>query len=638
MPSWSFPWLASLALAASVASAASIPAQNVSSAAVAPDAFAKSKFDFIIVGGGTSGLVLARRLTENPKITVGILEAGEYRPGDDLIEVPTGGDAVANSTASTIGNPDYDWMFKSTPQAHLNGSVISYPRGKVVGGSTALNSMIWQRPSKAEYDNIGTVFGNPGWSFDNLSGYFEKIENWHAPTVLFPGQLVTNALTSEHGTGGPISVSYDTLLTDVDSPAIRAANAINVPTNSNPDGGNETYLTMTSRSVNPTTGRRSWASNGYFTPIIGRPNLKLVTGVLVTKIDFVKKQGKIVATGVQYTANGHTYTATAGKEVILAAGSLKTPQLLELSGVGNKSLLKSLGIPVVLDLPTIGENLQDHPVALSDFQVDSNLLTLDRLNNNATYAQEQLALYNANASGIFTYTPAVVGSLPLQTAVNQSVFNSMLATLEKAIASESTTPLQKVQYKALINMAQGGQLGWFELTIVPSGGLLSTPQPGSAYITSVVIQLHEFSRGSVHINTTDPTASPLINPNFLSLQWDVDVLAHGLQWVRKWTHTSPLGNLVEANVTPPDSVSSDAQWENYVRSTVQTTNHPIGTTAMTTQELGGVVNPRLKVYGLDNVRIVDAGVIPMTLGVAIQGTVYAIAEKAADLVKQDWNI
>ncbi|KAI0309820.1 hypothetical protein OF83DRAFT_1071441, partial [Amylostereum chailletii] len=531
--------------------------------------------------------------------------------------------------------------------------------GKVVGGSSAINSMIWQRASEVEYDNWETVFQNPGWNFKGLEPYFKKVEDWTPPEILFPEQHYDPALATEHGKAGPIDVSYDTFLTGVDVPSVAAANSLGVPTNSNPDGGNVTYISLTARSVDPARGIRSYAGNSYYQPVQNRTNLKLLSNATVLKVDFAKKgkKGAIVATGVEYAVGGKNYTVSVGKEVILAAGSLKTPQVLELSGIGNKTILNSLGIDVIIDFPQIGENFQDHPVTLLEFKVKNDVLTLDRLNYNQTYAQEQQELYNTNATGALTFTEAVIGPLPLQRTVNESTFNAMLSGLNVSLAAQgSQTPIQKAQYAALTKLVTGGEVGWFELTVVPSGGVAGPAENNTNYLTSVAIELHPFGRGFVHVNTTDPYAQPVIDPKFLEIPFDAEVLVHGSQWVRKWMETQPIAGLIDSELLPSLNVTSDAQWDSYIRTVVRTTNHPLGTTAMASRELGGVVGPDLKVYGLNNVRVVDAGIIPMTLGVAIQSTVYAVAEKvslcgclpfttahavtlqAADIVKEAYNI
>ncbi|KAI0053813.1 GMC oxidoreductase [Auriscalpium vulgare] len=607
--------------------------------------FAETTFDFVVVGGGTSGLVLASRLSENPNITVGVLEAGDYRPGDDLILIPAStGPAVlgANSQdqSNLQGNPNYDWKFKSVPQTGLNGGTILYPRGKVVGGSSAINTMIWQRASSVEYDLWESAFQNPGWSWSSLLPYFAKVENWSPPPIVLPGQEADPSLAAVHGKTGYVNVSYNNFMTDVEVPIVKSANALGIRTNSNPDAGNGTGFYYMARNVNPVTGFRSYASPAYFEPFVGRPNLKLVSEALVTKINFANStvEGKgLVATGVDFTVGNQTFTVKANKEVILAAGSLKTPQLLELSGVGNATLLKSLGIEPLLDSPQIGENLQDHPVTYSDFQTKDGVVTLDQLTFNETFVAEAKANFSHTpAHGALSYTDAIIGPNTFQAVVNASQFNSVLALLDKELKGRKyPTELQQLQFTAARELFAEGKIAWIEVVNVPEGGVVSVPTANTSYVTTVVIQLHPFARGSVHINSTDPTAAPVINPNFLASEFDTQVLTHGLQFVRKMLNNS---GIVAEYHAPDNTVQTDAQWESYVRGHVGSTAHPLGTTAMAPQHIGGVVDSHLKIYGLSNVRVVDAGIFPFTLSAAIMSSVYAVAEKAADIVKADWKI
>jgi len=217
-------------------------------------------------------------------------------------------------------------------------------------------------------------------------------------------------------------------------------------------------------------------------------------------------------------------------------------------------------------------------------------------------------------------------------------FEAMRASLDKDLEERSLTPLQKVQYQHLKDLVDKGEEGWVEIVVVPSGGVLSPPQPGGNYMTGVAIQQHAFGQGSVHINSTDVHDPPVIDPRIADLRWDFDVLYYGTKFIRKWIQTRPLADFVDEMISPPASLKDDDEWAAFVKSVVRTTNHPLGTTAMAPRSLGGVVDPRLKIYGLANVRVVDASVIPLTTGVAIQSTVYAIAEKAADILRKEWGL
>ncbi|KAI0052741.1 GMC oxidoreductase [Auriscalpium vulgare] len=618
--------------------------------ALSPAAFAQEPFDVIVVGGGTAGPVLANRLSASPSsLRVGLIEAGADRPVDPLINTPTAGNLLGNAHVGTLlGNPTYDWELKSAPQPALNGQELQYPRGKVMGGSSAINSMVWQRGSRADYDAWGTTFENgEEWNFDALLPFFMRSESWHPPeenaAPLFPSEhLNISAVAAFHGTEGPVSVTYNTYLTDLDAPAAQAAvKAAQVPPNSNPDGGADASMpaTGTARTVTP-NGLRHHAAAAYLsTEVRTRPNLEVLAEATVSRIIFETKKGKTKATAVEYVSGGKTYTVEVRKEVIMAAGAIHTPQILELSGVGNKTLLESLGIPVVLDLPEVGENLQDHPVTLSDFRVVPNVVTLDTLGYNSTFASEQAELYKSSRSGILTYTSAPLGPVPLQSMTTPEELAAMRKQLDEYIeTSPEVTPFLKKQYDVLRDIVDKGEDGWVEMVLVPAGGVLSTPEAGKSYLTAVAIQLHPFGRGSVHIKSADIAEAPVIDPRFLELPWDFNVLVQGAQFIRKWVATEPLASYVDKIVTPPESTSTREDWEKYVRSVVRTTNHPLGTTAMAPRELGGVVDPALKVYGLENVRVVDASIIPLTIGVAIMPTVYAVAEKAADILLKEWKL
>ncbi|THU84486.1 alcohol oxidase [Dendrothele bispora CBS 962.96] len=598
-----------------------------------PESFAASQFDVVIVGGGTAGLVLANRLTDSkhsPPLRVGVIDAGHYNPsGDPAIDIPYGANTyTGDPNAFTIGNPKYDWLMKSEPQASLDGNVIWYFRGKVLGGSSALHANAWQRSAKNEYDAWGKVFGNgDGWTWEGLMPYFARSERWTAPPS---GEDALLPPASVHGKNGPINISYNTHLSDLDRPLTEAMVNLGYPLNDNPDDGDINYLPRDGipRSVNPMEGKRSYATSAYYTPEVqARKNLCVLMGAVVSRLVWDKSNGKPRAVGVEFVSGGKKYIVNVGKEVILSAGSLKSPQILELSGVGNKSLLEKLGVPVTLDLPEVGENLMDHPVNISDFKVRDGVQTLDTLTLDEDFLAKHKKLYDTKHTGAFTYTPRITGAFPLQELISSETYQNMREDLEKTLDEMTLTPLQKAQYGELKKWLDEGKLGLVTPAMVPRGGMISSMEPNSAYISIIVFQGHGFSRGSVHIKSTNPEASPTISPEFLSLKWDLDVQIHASQFVRKWVQTEPAAGLITELHTPSAEVKEKDDWAKFVKSRLVSMSHPMGTTAMASRSLGGVVDERLKVYGLDNVRVVDAGVIPMTLGTPIQPAVYAIAEK-----------
>ncbi|KAJ7493611.1 alcohol oxidase [Mycena latifolia] len=617
--------------------AALLPSIGVVALETTAELFSQREFDFIVVGGGTSGIVAATRLSEDPNVVVGIIEAGQYRPDDPVIEIPNSW-AAPSVTTGLLGNPTYDWGFVSIPQPGLNGKPVPYPRGRVVGGSSAINSMIWQRGAREEYDLWSTSFGNgaENWTFAGMLPYFKKVETWSPPPAsptIFP--LNSSDIAAAHGTNGPLKISYNNYLTDVDGPSVQAAHVLGVPLNSNPDLGNRAGFSPVARNVDQATGLRRYAGNSYYKPNAQRQNLVLLTGAQATKILFGKTKA---ATGVQYIVNGTTYTAHVKKELILAAGSLKTAPLLELSGVGNKDLLHGLGIPCVLDLPAIGENLQDHPIMVSDYKLKASTITLDTLGNNVTFLLQQRSIFNASGQGALSFTPAALGPTPIQTLFGKDATTAMIDSLKTSLHGMTQSALTKVQHHAQLKLLQAGEVPFLELVVVPSGGVAGTPAPNTSYVSIAVMEVHPFGRGSVHINTTDPLASPVIDPRYFEVPFDAELLIKAAQWTREWMLTGPMAELVEAFDQPSASVNSTAAWDSYVRAHVQSTNHPMGSTPMAPQSMGGVVDPQLKVYGLANVRIIDAGIFPFTISVPLQPTVYAIAEKAADMIKAAWRL
>ncbi|KAI0059929.1 alcohol oxidase [Artomyces pyxidatus] len=588
-----------------------------------PAQFSQQKFDYLVVGGGTAGLVVAARLTENSKVNVGVIEGGTYRPDDPILNVP-------QNVVQAIGNPLYDWGFASVPQPALDGRVIASPRGKVLGGSSSVNAFLWARASEGDYDVWDTQFGNgPGWSWNGLLPYFKKTESWSKPPLVLPNQTIPESLIQAHGTNGPLAISYNSYIPQPFVPSIEAAENLGIPFNSDPDSGNFTDVLLPLRSISP-HGVRTSSASGYFAPNSGRKNLLVLTGVRASKINTQSKRGSVAATGVQYVANGTTYTASAGKEVILSAGALQTPQLLELSGIGNKTLLKSLNITSVLDLPGVGENLQDQTTVASDWFVKPGVLTIDALRFNSTFQQQQSQLYNTSGTGAYSYFGSPLFPVPPKVFIDPGNLTALTNSLSSLAPK---TALQNRQFQILKQDLAAQKIGWGEYTLLPQGGFASLPNENSSYVTAIFTNYLPFSRGSVHINTTDPNAAPIIDPEYFSVPFDLNFNSLATSWVQNWLNAQPLANLVGDRNTPPASVQTQADFDNYVKEAVSSALHPMGTAAMASKALGGVVDNTLKVYGTSNLRVVDASVLPSMIASVLQATVYAIAEKASDIIK-----
>ncbi|KAI0316480.1 GMC oxidoreductase-domain-containing protein, partial [Amylostereum chailletii] len=342
-----------------------------------------------------------------------------------------------------------------------------------------------------------------------------------------------------------------------------------------------------------------------------------------TKVLARKASDGVVATGVAYASGGNTFIANVTRDVILAAGSFQSPQLLELSGIGNKALLSGLGIETLLDLPGVGENLQDHLFVATQFQLKPGTLTYDELRINATFAAEQSALYNATGTGLLAGTDSALTFLPFSAFLSAADTQAMLTAFDAFVASTSPSPLAAAQYAIHRSWLEDGNVPQVEV-IMWSKGVIDVAA-NESYITVL--------GGGVHINSSDGLAHPTINPSFLTNDFDTATVLHALKLAQSTGCLDPLSTIVVEQTAP--GALNDTALLSYIRETVSTASHPIGTAAMARRELGGVVDSGLKVYGTTNLRVCDASVFPLSIGTHLQSTVYAVAEKLADVIKTE---
>ncbi|QRV90174.1 GMC oxidoreductase [Ceratobasidium sp. AG-Ba] len=588
--------------------------------------FASQTFDYVVVGGGTAGLAVAARLAENSSITVGVIEAGQYIQNDPLIDTP-------QLFGATQGNPTYDWMFQSVSQPNVNGRSMSMPRGKVLGGSSALNYMAFDRASKPEYDAWATL-GSPGWNWDGLLPYMKAAEDFTNTDPFRNYSSTGNDMYPTQGTAGKIAAGYNTWYSDVSVPYGTAVTSLGIPPNFNPDSGNAFGLFNCAGSIDRATGKRSYAASTYFASNAGRSNFVVLTGAQATKINFANQTtgGNYAATGVSYVSNSVTYTVKARKEVILSAGSLQSPQLLELSGIGNTNILRQYGIKSLVDLPGVGENLQDHLFIATSYELKPGKTTFDILRNNATYASQAQAQYASTHDGIYAAIHSAFSFIDLASYVKSDKISSMKSRLDSEIAASGTSPLQKAQYN-IQKQWLSQKLGHLEIIMYPGYFAFSGPKANTSYISLLMAIQHPFSRGNVHINNANPLTKPTFDPKYFSKSIDLDSLVEAVKFSLTISKTEPLASAIVRRQDPAPEVISDADITNYIKTNVESVYHPIGTTALAPRSSGGVVGPNLKVYGTSNVRVVDAGVIPIHMGTHISRTVYGIGEKAAAMIK-----
>jgi len=565
------------------------------------------EFDYIVVGGGTAGNAVATRLSQGlPSAKILIVEAGPAAPDDLGILVP------GRKGTTLFGT--YDWNFTTVAQTHLNSRALPVNRGKVVGGSSALNFMVWDRAAAAEFDQWEEV-GNPGWNWASMHAAMTKSEKYLAGP---PGS----------GTQGPVDVVLNRYIpTHQEAWVPAVTQGFNIPVNNDSLQGNVIGVSLQPSSINPKTYARSYSANAYL-PEAG-PNLFLLADTEVARINFSPSGTKQRAVGVTL-ANGTTITAT--KEIILAAGVVQTPTLLEHSGIGQPAVLKAANITPLIDLPGVGENYQDHLRLQLSYQLKDPHMSIDVLRYNTTVAAGEMEKWRAGNPSLFDHT--FTGYLFANwDQVLGSENASSLTTLAQQSSGESH-PSHAAKLAQLSNpsIPQGEIIytdGYIGVKGYPAAG---TPLSGKHFFTLILALMHPLSRGSVHINPADPHGKPLIDPQFLNNEYDVQALVGLAKFGRRIAETGPLRANWETEYEPGLEVQTDEQFREWVKNSSMSIFHPTSTAAMLPREKGGVVDPELRVYGTENLRVVDASVVPVQISAHIQTAVYGIAERAGEII------
>ena len=536
-----------------------------------------SEYDYIVVGAGTAGCVLASRLSASGRHRVLLLEAG----GSDRslwIHVPIG-------YGRTFNDPRYNWMYEAQADPALDNRRAFWPRGRVLGGSGSINAMVYVRGQPADFDDWHAA-GNPGWSFAEVLPYFRKLEDhaWGASEF--------------HGAGGPVHVSdvsaavHPLCSSFIEACASRGIARTRDFNGAQPEGAGVWQVTVRD-------GVRVSSASAYLRPALRRHNLEVRLRAQATRVLFTGRR----ASGVEYLRGGAREVAHARREVLLAAGSVNSPQLLELSGVGDEQLLRGLGIAVVADAPAVGRGLQDH-VAVSYF-FRSRVPTLNN----------ELAPFFGKVKAALRY--ALTRGGPLAMSVNQA-----------GAFVRSRAQLARPNLHIYFNPAS------YSTTTVGSSRRLLRPDPYAGFLMSFNT-CRPTSRGSIHIRSADPLAAPAILPNSLSTPEDLRDVFDGARVVRAIAAAAPLAQLIESEREPGAAVQSDQQLLADFRARAGSVFHGSCTCAMGPDARSAVVDVRLRVHGLSGLRVVDASVFPNVTSGNTNTPTLMVAEKAADLILED---
>ncbi|WP_179400837.1 GMC family oxidoreductase [Burkholderia guangdongensis] len=533
-------------------------------------------FDYVVVGAGSAGCVLANRLSEGGRYSVCLLEAG---PPDRYmwIHVPIG-------YGKTMFHPVYNWGFQTDPDPNMHNRRLYWPRGRTLGGSSSINGLIYVRGQRQDYDRWAAL-GNRGWSWDDCLPYFRRLEHntlGAGPTRGVDGPLWASAIRQRH---------------ELVDAFVAASNRLGVRSVDDFNTGDQEgvgYYQLTTRR-----GLRCSTAVAYLKPARSRANLHVETDALAQRILFDDPGDRTRATGIRYAQRGELRDVRANREVILAAGALQSPQLLQLSGVGPAALLKGHGIEVVADRAGVGENLQDHLQIRLIYEVTKPITTNDALRSFVGRAKMglQWALFRGG---------------PLAIGINQG------GMFCRALPDESPTPDIQFHFSTLSADSAGGAVH---------------PFPGCTYS---VCQLRPESRGVLKIRSTDARDAPSIQPNYLATEFDRRTTIAGVRFARRVAATEPIASLMKREVRPGADAQTDDELLEFCREYGQTIFHPSGTAKMgVASDPLAVVDARLRVYGTRGLRVVDCSIMPTLVSGNTNVPIVMVAEKAADMIVDD---
>ncbi|KAF7319801.1 hypothetical protein MKEN_00762700 [Mycena kentingensis (nom. inval.)] len=571
------------------------------------DDLPRKSYDFVIVGGGTSGLVVANRLSEISHFSVLVLEAGITSANVLDSEVPL----LFNGLL--VEPNKYDWNYSTIPQAALNGRVMPYQRAFMLGGCSAHNIMLYTRGSRDDWDNYARLSGDEGWSWDRIFPYFLKTEKWTPPVDDHntTGQFDPSA----HSTTGKLPIGLSGFQWPLTPRVIQASHEqTEIPFNLDWNDGSVLGVGYTQVTIG--RGVRSTSAKSYLFPesVQRRPNLDVLLHAQVTRLVQPRTvNGLLSFGGVEFITFGKTSVVRARKEIILSGGTVGSTVVLLHSGIGDQNDLAALGIPSLLHLPSVGRNVSDHPAVAQAWFVNSTE-TIESTTLNATALNEALALWNETHGG------------PLSMPASTNVAWTRLKD-DDPIFLNFTDP------------AAGREAPHIEITfsagIAPIGS--AAPAPAGNHLSMSAVVVSPVSRGSIKLNSSDPRQPPLIDPGFLTSPFDLYTLRAAIRMAQQYLKTPAFADYVLDPVVDLSAMSEEVL-EQFIRNNTNSFAHLVGSNGMSRRGAGyGVVDPDLRVKGTKGLRVIDASVLPLILSAHTQSAAYAFAERGADLVKATWR-
>ncbi|VDB94045.1 unnamed protein product [Peniophora sp. CBMAI 1063] len=561
-------------------------------------------FDYVIIGAGAAGAVLANRLSEDARSSVLLIEAGSSDYENVKIEVPQDGFELANTI--------FDWNFTTVPQPGFNGRALNYPRGHVLGGSTAINLMDYCRGSRDDYDRWANITVDHGWTWDAL---FKHMLDLDVVTPPVDGHNFSFQFDqSVHGTTGPLKISLPQSLLAVDFIGMNASAELSneFPFNRDFNSGDPIGISWVQSTI--FEGARFSSASAFIAPALQRRNLDVVVNTLATKLIPTGQRGTpdVRTVEVLNSRTNETFHVTAKAELILSAGAVKSPHLLLLAGIGDAAYLSSIGVTPLVHLPDVGQNLQDHVFLPVSWNVSSND-TLDNIRLNASFAAELFGEWNTTRTGPLADGPANVFGW-LRVPDNSSIFSGT------------------------IDPSAGPTSAHFEFILSDSFVSKVQASPAEGHFVTIIVNLiSPASRGNITLASLNPFDKPLINPDFLSAPIDVKILREGIKAARRFVSAPSFADYIVAEFGDFAVAKTDQEIEAFARANGDTVDHVVGTVPMGRagcMDAGcGALNPDLTVKGTKGLRVVDASAFPFITSGHTQAAVYILAERAADLIK-----